>query len=362
MNDTTMNDTTMNDTTMNIWQVKAGEGRRRDYSDVFLQYGVMLVGPGTDYGHYIKNEPDYIKNFGPTRCRTLRQFAKEASKNDLVVLKRPTKGAKWEARAVGKIRSDYSFRSVFSDVDDFQLQHCRQVEWREPALTSPVHGLGRGGGTFCHLNDERARKTVKQLWKEGKKCPADPIPDEPKELSHEELIHSLRAGGLQGPNAKLIAGEIWRLRQLVRWYDEECDDVGEHETRTFLVVPLVKSLGWDEKHMRIEWEHRDVVLLDKPYPEGGKPAILIETKRLWDGLSEDPEQQAKEYAKSNPTCDRFVVTDGIRYKLFTKPPHSGAWNYSHFMNLRALAHHHPYKRDVAGADSFLLKMTPKQTI
>jgi len=32
------------DKTANIWQVKAGDGKR-DYSDVFLQFGVMLIGP-----------------------------------------------------------------------------------------------------------------------------------------------------------------------------------------------------------------------------------------------------------------------------------------------------------------------------
>ena len=30
---------------MNYWQVAAGEGAR-DYSDVFLQYGVILLGSG----------------------------------------------------------------------------------------------------------------------------------------------------------------------------------------------------------------------------------------------------------------------------------------------------------------------------
>jgi len=44
---------------MNYWQVAAGDGRR-DYSEVFLNYGVIRIGPG-DPGDYFKNK-DYYKN------------------------------------------------------------------------------------------------------------------------------------------------------------------------------------------------------------------------------------------------------------------------------------------------------------
>lgn len=39
---------------MNYWQVAAGEGAR-DYSSVFLEYGVMLVGAGNP-GSYFDNK------------------------------------------------------------------------------------------------------------------------------------------------------------------------------------------------------------------------------------------------------------------------------------------------------------------
>ena len=82
----------------------------------------------------------------------------------------------------------------------------------------------------------------------------------------------------------------------------------------------------------------------------------IESKRLWDALGDDPEQQAKKYTESNRTCDRLVITDGIRYKLFTKPTRFGKWVFSHYLNLLAPKRVHPYKPEVGGAVSFLLKM------
>jgi hypothetical protein len=39
------------------WQIAAGDGNR-DYSDVFLKYGVILVGPGSE-GPYHENKEVY---------------------------------------------------------------------------------------------------------------------------------------------------------------------------------------------------------------------------------------------------------------------------------------------------------------
>ena len=343
------------DKTENIWQVKAGDGKR-DYSDVFLQFGVMLIGPGTESSDYRKNKHKY-KNHRP-----LRQFADEASENDLVVLNVPW-GTKWAAKAVGKIRSAYSFEPVFSEVEYFELQHCRRIEWKELTRVTPIRGLGRGGSFFSHVNNEEARKEVERLWEEGKLNEPDKIPLDPEEISSDELIDSLTAKGLPREKAKHIAVETQRLKDLANWYYHNDDyDVGEHEARTFLVVPLIKSLGWDEKHVKIEWEHKDVVLFDKPYSPRSKPLILIESKRLWDALGDDPEQQAKKYTESNRTCDRLVITDGIRYKLFTKPTRFGKWVFSHYLNLLAPKRVHPYKPEVGGAVSFLLKMRPGAAI
>jgi len=82
--------------------------------------------------------------------------------------------------------------------------------------------------------------------------------------------------------------------------------VGEHEARTFLVVPLIKSLGWDEKHVKIEWEHKDVVLFDKPYSPQSKPSSLSNLSG-YGRAGDDPEQQAKKYTESNRTCDGSLL-------------------------------------------------------
>jgi len=103
----------------------------------------------------------------------------------------------------------------------------------------------------------------------------------------------------------------------------------------------------------------DVVLFDTPYSKTSKPLVIIESKRLWDGLRYTPEQ-AIQYAKSFPTCERFVVSDGIRYKLYQRE--SEQWRYADYMNLLAPKRHHPYEQGVGGAVPFFHSLIPKGAI
>jgi hypothetical protein len=305
---------------MKIWQIAAGDGTR-DYADVFLKFGVILVGPGSE-GDYFSNQDAY-NNTDSWACRPfIRPLAEELVEGDLVVLKRPN-GYKWEIVAVGEIASDYLFMDIFSDVDGWDLQHCRQVNWKTPTSQTVIAGLRRG--TFVGVNHQQAVAEVQQVWAVGSKVTTIPIPDEPEEISIDQLIDALMVEGLSGQSAELIANTIWRLRRIAKWYGSHGSDVGEHEIRTFLIVPLLISLGWAEQKVKIEWNNIDVVLFDTPYSEQSKPFVIIESKRLWDGLRYAPDQAAR-YAKLYPTCDWFVVSDGIRYKLFKR--RDDQWHYT----------------------------------
>jgi hypothetical protein len=110
---------------------------------------------------------------------------------------------------VGKIKSEYSFEAAFGDVEGFQLQHCRQVEWRVP--TGDPH-LRLSRGRFCHVNKDGAK--VERMWKRSKpRKPADPIPKAPKEAGIAEL--------------KRIADKFKQLQRLANWYEENAKDYYE---------------------------------------------------------------------------------------------------------------------------------------
>jgi len=66
---------------MNYWQVAAGDGER-DYSEVFLKYSVMLIGPG-DPGDYFENKDYYTYRYGPN---DISVFAEDVNDRDIVVM------------------------------------------------------------------------------------------------------------------------------------------------------------------------------------------------------------------------------------------------------------------------------------
>ena len=126
---------------MTIWQVAAGDGSR-DYSDVFLKFGVILVSPGSE-GGYFANKDAYNNTASWADRSFIEPFAERVVVGDLVVLKHPS-GYQWEIIAVGEVTSEYLHREVFGDIEGWDLQHCRQVLWKIPSNATVISGLTRG--------------------------------------------------------------------------------------------------------------------------------------------------------------------------------------------------------------------------
>lgn len=335
---------------MNVWQVAAGDGSR-DYANTFLKFGVILVGPGSE-GEYFGNEHIYDDLQHWAHRPFISTIAKQLKKEDLVILKKPH-GHQWEILAVGEVESDYIHSETFGDVDGWDLQHCRKIKWKIPDTKTIISGLRRG--TLFGVNNQTAIDEARRIWNIGQLVLAEDIPKPVKEITVDDLIDSIMEQGLQVSNSEKIANTIWKLRRIAKWYSAHGSDVGEHEIRTFLIVPLLTSLGWAEQKIKIEWNNIDVVFFDAPYSKNSKPVLIIESKRLWDGLLYAPDQ-AQQYAQKYPTCSLFIVSDGIRYKLYNKE--NDSWEYLAYMNLMSPKRKHPYHKDVKGAVEFFLKVMP----
>ena len=336
---------------MNIWQIAAGDGNR-EYSEVFLRYGVILIGPGS-YGDYFENQDIYDDNSHHAYSRYYQSFMKDMQTGDLVILKSPH-GNKWEIVAVGKVRSDYFHTEVFEDVEGWPLQHCRKVQWKRSADPTIISGLRRG--TLFGVDNQIPRKKAQKIWKTGVAIQSERIPELAEDLEDEQLIDLLMISGLSGNDADIITRTIWRIRRLAKWYDSQGRDVGEHEIRTFLIVPLLIALGFPEQRIKIEWNNIDISIFESPFPsEQENPVIILETKRLHDGLRYAPDQ-AKYYLQDYPNCCFFIVSNGIHYKLFERI--EGEWQFRAYANLLSLKSKHPYFREVKGAAELFLKILP----
>src|SRR5258708_39543508 len=98
-----------------IWQISAGPASR-SYVDVFLQYGVALVGPG-DAGPWTPARDD-----GEFEGGFVRRFASELAVGDVLVLRTGLA----TVAAIGLVAGAYEDENAFDDVNGWGLQHMRR--------------------------------------------------------------------------------------------------------------------------------------------------------------------------------------------------------------------------------------------
>lgn len=211
---------------MEYWQVAAGQGAR-DYSDIFLRFGVMLVGDGTP-GSFSENKGQYRRQ---GRHAHIVRFAEQVSEDDdIVILKRPHH-RQWEIQAVGRVAGDYEYLAQFDDVEGWDIRHCRRVEWVRPSSSVITNGLSIGA--FKRVSNRSIRDQAIRVLDEGDKVEPVDIPGPARDISDEDLIETLIGSGLRPGDAETVIQTIWRGRRLATWYSRFGRDLGEHEIRTF---------------------------------------------------------------------------------------------------------------------------------
>src|SRR6266705_5401642 len=110
--------------------------------------------------------------------------------------------------------------------------------------------------------------------------------------------------GLRPSAADELTNTIRKIRLLADYYYKQSwwEDVREHETRTFLVVPLLLALGWAEQQLKIEFPvprvgRVDIACFTGPFLQCSDEdvVVLIETKGFSSGL-DFARGQAEAYA------------------------------------------------------------------
>ena len=336
---------------MSFWQVAAGESSR-DYSSVFTDFGVMLVGAGNP-GPFSERK-NYYRGHRDWRNQVVR-FAERVSLEDIVVLKKPH-GIQWEIVAVGIVKGEYEYLDLFEDVEGWDLQHCRKVVWVKPPSQIYVKGLSRG--TFIEVHNPTIQKKARELLKIGEPIKAEHLPDPPEEVSEEELVDGLVDGGLRAVDAERLMQTIGYVRRLARWYKDHGSHISEHETRTFLIVPVLLALGWSEQKMKVEWNNLDIAFFNRAYNKKSTKEdciMILESKRMWEGLSY-AERQVKNYQLKFPNCSRLIVSDGVSYRLYHRK--NDLWEWEAYLNLLKLKDRHAYYVKIRGALDVFLNLMP----
>lgn len=281
------------------WQIAAGSSGR-DYSDLFIKYGIAFVG-------------------GKQNVAKIEQV----KVGDVVVLK---KGLH-QIMAVGEVveRNGNAVgidgKSWLEDFDGWRLPAYCYVDWHVPEKLIETDGLTRA--TIQRL-PQKKHQTIADNILQLPKSVFDPEPKETKPIEDEELLEHLIKEGLSPNAADELTNTLRKIRLLANYYYTQCrwEDVREHETRTFLVAPLFLTLGWAEQQLKIELPCKkgkvDLACFSKPYARVNEQCLLIvETKDFASGLHYAPEQ-AHRYAEDFPLCKGVLVSNGYCYKAYKR--------------------------------------------
>jgi hypothetical protein len=334
------------------WQIGSGDSSR-DYSNVFLEFGVALVGPGDPGDDRNSKAEEYYK--GHPNENNWGSVLRQVQPGHWIILRSGQRIIK----AVGEVTSGYDYKEIFGDVDGWDLQHLVNVNWYLPV---PEKGIVFDKSVLVRSTLAACRnEAVIDRIKTEDFIRRLPTADYrklklPQEITMSDIYQSLIDFGIRIQDAENVAATIERIIKLTKWYLQKDPDVLEHEIRTFLVVPLLISLGWSEQKIKIEYNKIDVAIFKKPFV--GKyetdPDIIIETKRFYDGLS-FTKSQAEQYSVDYPTCKVIIATNGYRYKIFEKQ--DGNFVDIAYLNMANLREHHYLNPEIGGAVTALLKMS-----
>ena len=337
---------------MEYWQVSAGSDER-DYSKEFIDYGLAFV------------EGEEIKNI---------------KEGDRVILKKGNK----EVRAVGVAVSrkgkvtGSGDKEWLKDFDGWILPNYCNILWHELDTPRPIKGLTRS--RLCRVNRDNIKSESEKIIKEFQcKELIKTEPKETKKIEDKEMLEFLVSEGLRPSIAESLKSTLGRIRLLARYYYERekfsWDDIGEHETRTFLIIPFLLGLGWSEQQIKIELGKKrgriDVACFSKPFQRSkdekrkmGKAnlddcMLIIESKGFPKGL-DLAHNQAKNYAKNFKNCNVVVASNGYCYRAF-KREKTGEFSQQPHSYLNILCLRDRYPRDpenVAGALGLLKLLLP----
>ncbi len=229
-----------------------------------------------------------------------------------------------EVVAVGEvIKTGQEDKAWLNDFDGWVLPAYCHVSWH--ISDSPIQTTGLTRATIQKVQKDEHKLLADQVLKLPTR-PSTPEPPPTEEVKDSDILEVLISEGVRTSAAEDLTNTFRRIRLLTDYYYNQYDewrDIREHETRSFLVIPLLLALGWAEQQIKIEFPcpkgRIDIACFSRAYHKKGDAecSLIIETKDFSSGLHAAPEQ-ARRYAEEFPSCKTLVVTNGYCYKTYTR--------------------------------------------
>jgi hypothetical protein len=341
-----------------IWQQAAGD-TDHDYAKYCLEWDVILNGPGYA-GAWPGCKPALREDkWSAKKVTDLMRFAEKMADGDLVVLRMGTA----TVLGVGQVVGGYEWREEFGDVDGWDLQHVRRVRWLWKAADPPQKTFD----TWAFKQGDTTQKLSNGSvigWLAKLAIPDDafsrplvdlPPADDGNKIDVKKISEFLFDHGVASASINNLLNEIGELIRIAEWY-RRSGKPSEHETVAYLVVPLLRAIGWTPQRMAVEWHHIDVALFDQLPRSDESLRVVVEAKKMGNSCL-TAESQAMSYAKDKDECHRLIVTDGLRYGVYVRKSGEPLRLYA-YLNLTRLRGDYPVYR-CNGAEDALLTMAPE---
>lgn len=362
----------MNLTGKTVWQQASGDGKR-DCTDLCLRHGIILngydadavppmTGPFPSTTEFLApGSPPAIDALSESekKKRDLNRFCRTMKPGDIVVLRRGTA----QVLGVGWINGSYFSDENFGDIDGWNMPLARYVVWFWKSGKNPksfkTYDLKQGDTTQLLKKNGAVWKWLEAL-QEPSVLPENEYPNLrfpfQKAVSLEQVSDYLFDQGIASASIHGLLDQMGELERIARWYQRTKQQPSESETVAYLVVPLLRVLGWTPQKMAVEWRHVDVALFSNLPRSNDSLKVVVEVKRMHDSCL-TAESQAKQYAEGKPQCRRLILTDGLRYAIHTRQ--SGRdFKLAAYLNLTRMRDQY-YALDCAGAEKALLLMAPE---
>ena len=285
---------------MDYWQIACGSDQR-DYADAFIRFGMAFVGGDKQIATmaYVKAGDRVLMKRGMSKIVAAGEVVKREGKH------RGVKDKDWPR-----------------DFDGWDLPAYCFVDWHRP--NKPIRAKGLTRSTIQNVHQQQLKDLADQIIAT---VPAqqklEPGPTD--EVKDDAILAFLIRQGLRPGAAENLTATFNRIRLLAKYYYDYCEweDIREHETRSFLIVPLLLALGWSEQQIKIELpvvqrQRADIACFSKPYTSNNKDCVaIIESKGFSQGLKYAP-NQVRAYAVHFPKCKVVVASNGYCYKAFRR--------------------------------------------
>jgi len=349
---------------MEIWRIAPGDPPRAgELGTLFLKHGLVAVG-GEDWEETQKRQTNDWAGKLYHRVNIGDQILLKAwGRQDLL----------W---AIGRVIGECKKHGRLVDVDGWDVSITRAVEWFLPpgSCFGPqndwdiegVEHVDVGPGALDRraivpgANDNLrslANSVVSDSQQTGwiRLQSMQLEQSEPRKLDRNGLRDNLLDAGITSALVDEILRLFERMRDLWGFYCRNCETRGEaseHEVIAYLVVPFLRTLGYSEQSVAIEWKRIDVAVFGRDERtrsmryEPSHLRVLIEVKRPLSGLG-DARKQVEAYATQYPDCKVIVVTDGLRYKIHARE--GDRWPPVAYLSVVDRWASHPYLKGVGGA-------------